>query len=424
MRCVIFSWLLLSAVSFAQVEYSYGSEAPGKIFFYTDMMQGKSSIADKSQLDIFIQVPYIGMQFVKKEKGFFASYNVSLSCLDQSKQNTLTELDFIERVSVNEFSQTSSKENFNLSQKSFTLSPGSYVIRCVVEDNDSHQSGMKETPILIRQFADSLSLSDIMPVSEVIKNADGEKVIPNISNVIVNKISSLPFFVNVYSDKSRNAILEYTLTDSRNSAPIIIDDPRTIQQGTNFILYSFSISKLFLGDYFIKVTLKDKNNNNITSVEKKIYSKIYGVPSSITDIDKAIDEMLYIASSQEIDSIKAGKTYDDKLKRFQAFWWKKKPNLTVDNNPILLEYYRRIEYSNKHFKGLSEEGWRTDMGSIYITLGPPSAVQRHPMESNSKPYEEWDYYELNRSFLFVDQTGFGDFYLVDPDYSSWPGYRQ
>jgi GWxTD domain-containing protein len=423
MRCVIFSWLLLSAVSLAQVEYSYGSEAPGKIFFYTDMMQGKSSIADKSQLDIFIQVPYIGMQFVKKDKGFFASYNVSLLCLDQSKQNTLTELDFIERVSVNDFSQTSSKKNFNLSQKSFTLSPGSYVIRCVVEDNDSHQSGMKETPILIRQFADSLSLSDIMPVSEVIKNADGEKVIPNISNVIVSKISSLPFFVNVYSDKSRNAILEYTLTDSRNSIPIIIDDPRTIQQGTNFILYSFSISKLFLGDYFIKVTLKDKNNKNITSVEKKIYSKIYGMPSSINDIDKAIDEMLYIASSPEIDSIKAGKTYDDKLKRFQAFWWKKKPNLTLDDNPILLEYYRRIEYSNKHFKGLSE-GWRTDMGSIYVTLGPPSAVQRHPMESNSKPYEEWDYYELNRSFLFADQTGFGDFYLVDPDYSSWPGYRQ
>ena len=147
------------------------------------------------------------------------------------------------------------------------------------------------------------------------------------------------------------------------------------------------------------------------------------MPSSIIDLDKAIVEMLYIASSQEIDSIKAGKTYDDKLKRFQAFWWKKKPNITVDDNPILLEYYRRIEYSNKHFKGLSE-GWRTDMGLIYVTLGPPSAVQRHPMESNSKPYEEWDYYELNRSFVFADQTGFGDFYLVDPDYSSWPGYRQ
>jgi GWxTD domain-containing protein len=422
MRPVILSWLLLSAVSFAQVEYSAGSDLPGKIFFFTDMMQVKSGIAGKTQLDIFVQVPYSSMLFTKKDKGFSTSYNVNLFCLDDKKENTLDEINFPEKITVNDFAQTTSKDNFNLSNKSFTLSPGSYIIKCIVEDNDSHKSATKETPVLIRQFSDSLSISDIMPVLEIIKDSTGEKIIPNISNTIENKISSLPFFVTVFSDKNRNILLEYILTDSRNNMQLTINDPRLVRPGANFILKSFNFSKISLGDYTIKVSLKDKSNNEITSVEKKIHSKIFGMPSSITDLDKAIDQMLYIATPMELDSIRAGKTYDEKLKRFQTFWWKKKPNKTIEDNPIVLEYYRRIEYANKHFKGFSE-GWRSDMGLIYITLGPPNNVQREIMASNSKPYEVWEYYELERTFVFIDQTGFGEYYLVDPDYSSWPGYR-
>ncbi|MDP3581631.1 MAG: GWxTD domain-containing protein, partial [Ignavibacteria bacterium] len=65
-----------------------------------------------------------------------------------------------------------------------------------------------------------------------------------------------------------------------------------------------------------------------------------------------------------------------------------------------------------------------DMGMIYITFGPPSNVERHPLDSDAKPYEIWDYYEINRSFTFVDETGFGNYRLINPDFSRWPGYRQ
>ena len=423
MRYLILSWLLLKAVSFAQVEYSVGKETNGKVLFYEDMMQVKDTIADKTELDIFIQVPYKGMQFVKKDKGFAAVYYVTLTCMDAKKENIFNETNFSEKIVVNDFSLTNSKDNFNLSQKSFNLSPGNYVIKCIVEDNDSHQSAIRETPVLIRQFPDSLSLSDIMPVSEVIKNKDGEKIIPNISNIIESKITSLPFFVNVYSNKTRNILFEYSLNDSKENQLVVHVDTFSVKQGENFIMRSFNITKFSLGDYYIKIILKDKNNKEITTVEKKIYSIIFGMPSGIEDLDKAIDQMIYIAKVQELDSIKAGKTYEEKYKLFQAFWFKKKPNKKTDDNPVQYEYYRRVLYANKYFKGFSE-GWRSDMGSIYITLGPPDAVQRHPFEQNSKPYEIWEYFLLDRSFVFVDQTGFGEYYLVNPDYSRWPGYSQ
>ena len=161
----------------------------------------------------------------------------------------------------------------------------------------------------------------------------------------------------------------------------------------------------------------------IISIERAFNSRIYGVPLSIVDLDKAVSQLIYIATPEEKDFIEDTKDFNEKMKRFLDFWEKKKPNSRVEENPILIEYYRRIDYANKNFKGFSE-GWRSDMGMIYVTFGPPSQVERHPMDSNSKPYEIWYYYELDRSFVFIDDTGFNDYRLYNPDYSRWPGYRQ
>jgi hypothetical protein len=54
------------------------------------------------------------------------------------------------------------------------------------------------------------------------------------------------------------------------------------------------------------------------------------------------------------------------------------------------------------------------MGMVFIMLGPPSSVDRHPFEVDSKPYETWSYFDLNYRYVFVDDTGFGDFRLVTP----------
>ena len=54
------------------------------------------------------------------------------------------------------------------------------------------------------------------------------------------------------------------------------------------------------------------------------------------------------------------------------------------------------------------------MGYVYIMYGEPSSIERHPFEMDTKPYEIWTYYELNKQFIFVDDTGFGDYRLRNP----------
>jgi hypothetical protein len=54
------------------------------------------------------------------------------------------------------------------------------------------------------------------------------------------------------------------------------------------------------------------------------------------------------------------------------------------------------------------------MGMVFIILGAPSSVDRHPFEIDSKPYEIWYYYDFDRQIVFVDESGFGNYRLVTP----------
>ncbi len=62
---------------------------------------------------------------------------------------------------------------------------------------------------------------------------------------------------------------------------------------------SFSV-----GEYLLNAVIKDSDWKIITSVEKKIYSKIHGVPLAIPDLDKAVAQMVYIASPEDLVKLK------------------------------------------------------------------------------------------------------------------------
>ncbi|MFC1548292.1 GWxTD domain-containing protein, partial [Candidatus Neomarinimicrobiota bacterium] len=84
-------------------------------------------------------------------------------------------------------------------------------------------------------------------------------------------------------------------------------------------------------------------------------------------------------------------------------------------NEVMDEYYRRVAYSDTHFKSY-QAGWETDLGMVYIIYGPPDDIERYPFELDSKPYQIWYYYEQHWRFVFVDQNMFGDYRLITPLY--------
>jgi GWxTD domain-containing protein len=422
-KLIIFLFLSCS-VFYSQTEYSGNTgQIVSVVAFYVDASAHKSDLPKKTRVDFLIQVPYSSIQFVQKGDIFTGSYNITLSFMDEKQKNILFEKDWTEFVKTKNFGSTLSTTSFNLSYRSYDMEPGKYFLKCYYEDSDSKRTVTKDLPLNIQAINDTLGLSDVIFVTDIVKDSTGNKIVPNVAASVTNKSTSITFFFEVYSNKAQEVNFEYTVDDFKRNTAFKQNDHQSVKPGMNTIIHTISNTSFSVGEYSLKVSLKDKDWKETASTEKKFISKIHGVPSTIVDLDKAIEQMKYIATGDEIDFIKESKTYEEKLKRFMAYWDKKKPNQNSDENPVLYEYYRRIEYATKIFRGLGE-GWKSDMGMIYVTLGPPSYIDRHPFDSNAKPYEIWQYYEISQSYLFVDFTGFGDYRLYNPDYSRWPGYRQ
>jgi GWxTD domain-containing protein len=255
-------------------------------------------------------------------------------------------------------------------------------------------------------------------------NVEGKnKIVPNVSRNVSENKKDINTFFEIYSDSSTDYNINYLVTDKDNKVLYERSAKQSITEGKTQIFYTISDSTLLsIGNYILTVKLKDSSDNILASTSKAFYSRWAGLPATVDNIDGAIDQLIYIANPDEIDYMENGKDEEEKSKRFLEFWKTKDPSPGNDENEVFQEYYGRVNFANEQFSHY-REGWQSDRGMVFIILGPPNNVDRHPFEYDSKPYEIWEYYELNRSFTFLDDSGFGDYRLITPMYGDLFRYR-
>ncbi len=383
--------------------------------YFQDFVNFYSGSGSTSRVDIFIQVPYKNLQFLKSNQGFTAKYSVTTSVFDSSKKKLIVEKTWNETINVIDYNIAASKENYNLSKRSFELVPGNYYIRTMLEDKDSKKESVGENNFTVKTYDKNISLSDILFVFNKESAQTKNEIIPNVSRNIPSSKDRIKFYFEVYSKDSIDTRLtfEYSVFGSENTIVHKDIEDRNIKPGTNQILYTFNEFPFDLGIYNLVVTVSDSSNKIIDKTSKAFYSHWKGLPAIITDIDKAIAQTLYIATPAELEFMQGGQNVQEKSKRFLEFWKKKDPSPNNDENEFFDEYFRRISFANENFSSYIE-GWKSDRGMVYTILGSPNNIDRHPFEYDTKPYEVWEYYDLNRRLVFMDETGFGDYRLITP----------
>jgi GWxTD domain-containing protein len=381
--------------------------------FYQDLLDFSSAKKNTTRLDVFIQVPYSSIQFVRGDNGFIGKYSVTVSVFDSNKDKLISEKIWNEKVVVKGYNETVSKERYSLNVKSFYLQPDEYFIRSSISDEESSNESPIETMFKVRNLSSNFAVSDVMLISKRTEEAGKSRIIPNVSGNVATQKDGLPLFFEIYSDTARKLEIEYKVLDKKKDQIYNETENKDVDSGRTQIFSTIRDSSFSLGYYKLEVKIKDVKDNKVVSVEKPFFSRWLGIPASVTDLGKAIDQLIYIASTDEIDHIKDAKTNEEKLKRYMAFWKKLDPTPETEQNEVFDEYYGRIAYANAHFSHYIE-GWKTDRGMVFILLGPPDNVDRHPFDLDAKPYEVWEYYNLNRSLVFVDYTGFGDYRLTTP----------
>jgi GWxTD domain-containing protein len=104
------------------------------------------------------------------------------------------------------------------------------------------------------------------------------------------------------------------------------------------------------------------------------------------------EEVNYIISSDERKAFLGLKSDEERDHFIQNFWDLRNPNPHSDSNSYRDEHYRRLAYVNQMFgHPMLGDGWQTDMGQIYITLGAPQQKADYQTGQNVKPIQIWFY---------------------------------
>ncbi len=92
----------------------------------------------------------------------------------------------------------------------------------------------------------------------------------------------------------------------------------------------------------------------------------------LTQANELIESLVYISSRKERDVIA---NTPDKKAALDDFWLKRGGNEEISRQ-LIKSYYQRVERANRLFTTY-KQGWKTDMGIIYIIFGDPSEVLKY-----------------------------------------------
>lgn len=410
---IILVLAIFTTNSYAQLENNTISQLDKKEFFYLDPLVFYNKTNSSPRLDVYIEVPMSNVQFIKKsaEKTYEANLEYDIIVTDEGNQIVSQELNSSKVTKSNkEFKNAAGSSEFII--KNFNLHPGSYKLQVEVVDKNSGASHTKTIPIKVEDFsAGDLHFSDIMMVSNYSYNEENKKLITPLVTKNVGDLNKFYLFFEVYNnlDIPLQKNFRYEVHDNKNNEVLKGDISYLLSPGVNQKIEEIKTEDFYAGDY--KLIVKDNNDNTVAT--KDFNFRWSGLPVSIKDLELAISQTIYIATSDELDRMKKAKSKEEKEKRFIQFWRSKDPSPNTVQNELMQEYYKRIEVANKRYSN-HFEGWKSDMGMVYVIYGDPSSIERHPFENNSNPYEIWDYYDINRRFIFVDNSGFGDYRLTTP----------
>lgn len=311
------------------------------------------------------------------------------------------------------------------------LKPGNYQITLQARDANSMANGEATLKAKARDFSlKQLQMSDLELAFSITDDTTngrlskaGQKILPNPSRIFTHERSMLYFYGELYNLAfDSKAKPEYTLgfavLDTTGKKLKEYGEQTQTKPGNSAVIISgINIGPFSRGEYLLQVEAQDTETGQKVSSTKKfvIFREKTSDELIAEEINQFKQDVIYIATPNEL-SIFEQLNNVGKKNYIDEFWKRKDPTPGTPENEFKTEHYRRIAYANANFSRTSsaDDGWNTDMGRVYIRYGEPNEIERHASTRGEKPWEKWNYNDIQGGvyFIFLDEDGYGVYRLV------------
>ncbi|OYD15160.1 hypothetical protein CH333_06410 [candidate division WOR-3 bacterium JGI_Cruoil_03_44_89] len=359
----VFFVLLLSFLTIPKIDFVYTR----------GLFRGERGL----ELRVFLDIGGGELTFIKENESFTAAYSISVIL---KKDNRETGDIWMRKIKGLEYG--TSKTFFDTVM--VDILPGRYEMTVIVSDLNSQKSA-REKCLVLADTLPAFSISSMIP-------GRYERLIKNNT---VPRLDGISYHFEVYSD--RDATLYFTAGDYKDS---ILITPGTTPIGIEPALDTLS------GNSVLVSALLEGGGKRFMRMDT-----LYISGSRFADEEfykNRVRALEYISSASELDTLLSARP-EDRDSLWESFWKARDPTPETEKNELEDEYMARIEYADENFGG-----WQTDMGRVWLVMGRPDEIERHPFDLDSWAYEIWYYYSTNEKFIFHDTHGLGYYELVYP----------
>jgi GWxTD domain-containing protein len=400
--------------------------------FDVDAISVRADSGTATRLDVYTKIAYSALSFTRAEQGYRARYSVTLGVYRVERGGRqgayVAGKTWDRTVTTNSFETTTEDRFSDRTTQALALAPGPYLLQFTVEDRASERRYTHEVTTVVADLSRSPAVSDLILVDSY--DAAEASISPRVSNAVATNERTFSFFYEVYADAPREvrvvrevhrqvprSLVRSALgmeAPEASSAAYATVAPTRLRAGRNPVVVTIPLEGFRVGSYTVKIRIESLSGDTLATREKPVEVMWTGLAQHVRDLDSAIAQLVHIAKPRDIAHIRDAPSTAERLRRFRAFWERMDMTPGTVRNERMEEYYLRVAYSNRSYNAGGRPGWETDRGQVMIRFGEPTDIERHPFSFDNDPYEVWTYNHIGRRFIFIDQTGFGDYQLLHP----------
>jgi GWxTD domain-containing protein len=420
----LISFILVYSSIFGQSDPN-NPEFFSKLPFNSEIISLPRTDGDFSVSYIY-RIPYQQLVFEKQAESFTAGFRVVVEITDDDSK--LVSRDIKDsRVSVSSFEETHEISYFLQDYLSFKLKPGEYKITATISDmNSTGEVPIKPIKLNLKKYKDKIVQNPfVIAAREIFCDEQRAFILANTGgnipfssekfHLIIPVTDTSITELNVEIENDDQTLISTTIEESHIIPVGITECERYLsitRDSETVPLKNFVLRDVNNGLHEGEIILKIKNKEY--SIDEEFKSNIvwFTKPFSLMDPEKAIEFLNYIETDSVVSSLLKNRSskYPEILKQY---WSKFDPTPETTYNEVMFEYYSRVDYAIKEFRGIGKNnGAKSDRGVVYIKFGKPDKIERSS-NPQGQMMEIWTYSKSDRTFSFVDKKGTGNFTITE-----------
>jgi len=378
---------------------------------------------------ITVEVPFRTLVFMKKEGYYDARFEAYVSIRPASDAKAKPTTYVLHGVAtVKTYEETRRRDQKSRTWREIKLPPGEYSIEALLTVRNTEIALRRSVAVRVPDFLASgigFGTPQVLAIppsyrrpfaswAEARELLEGVETPPDPSIAGLERQPGVRF--SVYLDGARGGEpcdIFYEVVNATEHQIYYGKRRVTLAGKDDEFLITFNVDDWEPGAYRVNLRARaySPERDATTSVEVRV-----DVTRAMlgTNFDDTLEILGLIASSKELEPLRKA-SESERAAAWKKFWAARDPDTSTIENEALSQYLERVQYVVKEFSQFGP-GWRSDRGRVYIRHGPPEQIDTAMDQRAQGEYEIWRYYTQNRSFVFYDMFGVGDFKLVEGEF--------